>query len=353
LEINDIPTQSMGIQSLILVNMHLKTLEASVFDSVPDLLHLNMSNNLLRKLDYNLFSNLPELKTLDLTNNRLNSLHDERLFKSQQKLLKLLLANNKLTALDISVLSPLLSIESLILTGNKFNCNCQLRLVMIWCGRRGLDTNVTCEYPNKYKGHAWSITNSSEICSVTETTNKVNLNEYVPATEQDVAETEADEWQSGTSMAVKIVYACVPVLLLCVIAFAVAIFWRKFKRSTGRQGRGDSTCIKYETNFSQDNYYTDIELPQNMTPLSLPPVLPRHMSTDKISSKGQGQKCNEPEIYDYVECDLGHPDNATASECSISGKSSKNHELTPGDVSHTVEQLGTDTLHRNSLYVKE
>jgi hypothetical protein len=350
LKINDIPTHVKGIQWLILVNTHLETLQASVFDSVLHLLHLNLSNNLLRTLDYNLFSNLIELRILDLTNNKLNSLHDERLFKSQAKLLQLLLANNELTTLDISVLNPLISINSLVLTGNKFNCNCQLRLVMIWCGNRGLDADVTCEYPSKYKGHSWSVTNSSEICAVTETTNKVSLNEYVPTTARDVAERAVDEWHSGTSMAVQTVYVCVPVLLLCVAAFTVAACWRKFKRSTARQDKGDS--IKLETNLGDENYYTDIELSQNMAPLSLPPVPPKRMSTNKISSKGQGQRGTEPETYDYVDFDSEHQDTVTVSECcSSSGKSSKTHEAPPEDTSHTAEQLGTEMLHRNSLYV--
>lgn len=222
LKINDIPAQSKEIQGLILVNSHIETLEANVFDSVPNLLYLNMSNNLLINLDYNLFSNLKELRILDLTKNKLNSLHDERLFKSQEKLSQLLLSNNELTMIDTSVLSPLTSLNSLALTGNPFNCNCQLRLVMIWCENRGLDTDATCEYPSKYKGYSWSVTNSSEICSVTETTDKVNLSEYTPTTEWNSEETAANKWNGGTSMAVKITYVCVVVLLLCVVAFISA-----------------------------------------------------------------------------------------------------------------------------------
>jgi hypothetical protein len=223
---------------------------------------------------------------------------------------------------------------------------------MIWCGSRGLDTDVTCEFPSKYKGHSWSVTNSSEICAVTETTNKVSLNEYVPTTARDVAETAPDEWYSESSMAVQTVYVCVSVLVLCVAGFAAAICWRRFKRSTGRQDTGDS--IKLENNLSDDNYYTDIELSQNMTHLSLPSVLPKRMPTDKISSRGQGQRGNEPEIYDYVELDSGRQDTVTVSECcSSSGRSWKKHEARPEGISHTAEQYGTEVLHTNSLYIQE
>jgi hypothetical protein len=352
LKTNNIPAQSKKIRRLILVNTQLETLEANVFDCVPNLLYLNMSNNFLKNLDYNLFSNLKELTILDLTNNKLNSLHDERLFKSQEKLSQLLLANNELITLDISVLSPLTSINSLALTGNPFNCNCQLRLVMVWCGNRGLDTDATCEYPSKYKGYSWSVTNSSEICSVTETTNKVNLGEYVPTTEWNSGETAADEWNGGTSTAVKIIYVCVTVLLLCVAVLVLAYCWRKFKYSTGRKDTGDS--VNHETNLSEDYYYTDIQLSQNMIPLSTPPVLPKRLSKNKISSKGERQRSNEPEMYNYAECELEHSDTETASEeYSSPGKCSKNSELPLENISHTAGHLGTDMLHRNTLYVQE
>jgi hypothetical protein len=354
LKINYIPAKSKEIQRLSLVNTQLETLEANVLDSVPNLLYLNMSNNLLRNLDYNLFSNLKELRVLDLTKNKLNSLHDERLFKSQEKLSQLLLANNELTTLDISVLSPLTSVNSLALTGNPFNCNCQLRLIMIWCENRGLDTDATCEYPSKYRGYSWSVTNSSEICSVTETPNKVDLSEYMPTTEGNSGETAADEWNIGTSMRVKIiVYVCVTILLLCVATFILAYCWSKFKISTGREGTGDS--VQHETNLSEDYYYyTNIELSQNMFPPSPPPVLPKRLLTNKISSKGERQRSNEPEMYNYAECKLEHSDTVTTSEgYSSPRKCSEKSELPPEKISYNSGHLGTDMLHRNTLYVQE
>jgi hypothetical protein len=361
LKINDLPAKSKEIEKLSLVNTHLKTLEANVFDSVPNLFYLNMSNNLLINLDYNLFNNLKELRILDLTNNKLNSLHDERIFKSQEKLSQLLISNNELITLDYNVLSPLTSITSLALTGNPFLCNCQLRLTMIWCRNRCLDTDATCEYPSMYKGHPWSVINSSEICSVTETKNKVNLSEYIPATERNAGkpttewnsgETAAGEWNGGTSMAVKIIYVCVTVLLLFVAAFTLAFCWRKFKYSTGREDTGDS--VKHESNLSEDNYYTDIEISQNMISLSLPPVLPKRPSTNDISSKGQLQRSNEPEMYNYAQFDLAHPDTVIAAEeYSSSGTCSKNSELPPeNNISYTAGQLGTYMSYRNNLYMQ-
>jgi hypothetical protein len=282
----------------------------------------------------------------------LSSLHEDRLFKSQKKLVELLLANNELTTLDISVLNPLVSINSLVLLGNPFNCNCQLRLTMIWCGNRGLDTDATCEYSSMYRGYSWSVTNSSGICSVIEKINKVNISEYVPTIERDVGETVADEWQSGTSIAGKIIYACVAVLVLFVIVFIVASLWGRFKHPTGLQDAGDS--IKHDTNLNEDYYYTDIELSQNVIPVPFPPKISKNMSTDELISKSQGQNTYESQVYEYVECDLGEPNTVTASEqCSNSGKFSKRYVLQREGTSHSAGQLATDHMHRNTLYTQE
>lgn len=99
--------------------------------------------------------------------------------------------------------------------------------------------------------------------------------------------------------------------------------------------------MKYEANLTEEYYYTDIELSPDTISFSLPPVLPKHPSTNIISSKGEPQRSNEPELYNYAECELERPDSMTASE------------LPAENISHATGQLGTDVLHRNTLYVRE
>jgi hypothetical protein len=173
----------------------------------------------------------------------------------------------------------------------------------------------------------------------------------MPTTEWNSGETGADEWNGGTPIALKIVYVCVTVLLLCVAAFILAYCWRKFKISTEQEDTRDS--VKHQANLSED-YYTDIDLSPNMSSFCPPPVLPKRLSTNIISSKGERKSSNGPEMYNYPECELEPSDTVTVPEkCSSSGKRSKNSKLPPESISYTAGQLGTDTLHKNTLYVQE
>lgn len=141
-----------------------------------------------------MFCSLTPLQILCRTNNKFKSLHDERLFKSQQNLSSLILANNELTTPVFGVLSPLKFVSVLVLPGNPFDCNCQLSLAMDWCRDKGLDTKATCELRRKYPGYPWPMLDTSEICKVTETEREVNLNEYDSTTLRSAGEQTIAEW---------------------------------------------------------------------------------------------------------------------------------------------------------------
>jgi len=169
LQVQDPSVDSVKVECLHLRSSRLTTLEADVFTSVPKVWYLDISNNFLETLDYRLFRKLKRLLHLDLTDNKLISLHDERLFKAQGRLSSLLLGNNKLNSLNVIVLRPLKSIRVLKLTGNPFVCNCELRLTMLWCTERDLDTNATCKHPPTFTASPWSVLNSSDICDTVRT----------------------------------------------------------------------------------------------------------------------------------------------------------------------------------------
>jgi hypothetical protein len=333
----------MEIQYLLLVNAGLKTLKANTFDTVPNLLQLNISNNLLVTLDDRLFSNLTKLEVLDLSNNKLECLHDERLFISQGNLLTLILSNNRLRTLDSSTLSPLTSIRSLVLTGNPFTCDCQLLPTMTWCGQKGLNTSAICEFPRVHKGSLWSVLNMSEICKANETS-EVNMCDYTPTTEtnaeesttersaeESTTERSAEEsTRAGVSVAMLAVYVCVTIMLLCVVVVTSAYYWRKLKR----QG-----------NLTDNFYYENTEQSyENIARLPLSPAPPTRPSMNETSSKEQLQKSNESECDTALTSVLKR-----AEKYSYSTKCSLNSEVS---AENTTEQVVTEIYHRNSLYIQ-
>jgi hypothetical protein len=212
------PEEYTTFSDISLKNTSLIGLEGNVFDKMTNLKSLYMSNNMLETLNYRLFSKLKYLMHLDLRNNRLIILNDRRLFKSQRTLLHLLLAYNKLTLLDMTVLSPMKSLKVLDLSNNPFVCECQLHLTFLWCERRLLETNATCQFPDLYAGSPWTVL---ELQNCTES--------HLPVTSSQ--STSPAIVSDSTFLFSGI---CVIVLLMCV-CLAVSVFcWRKFHKITFR-----------------------------------------------------------------------------------------------------------------------
>lgn len=146
------PVNLPSLVYLDLDNSRLVALDAGVFRRVTRLRTLILRNNMLQMLPHSLFSNMYELEDLDLSSNRLVSLTDERIFRSQNSLTSLDLSYNKLITIHQQVVLPLKNIQILKLAYDPFICDCELRLTMMWCDLRDIDTVATCGSPCVYSG---------------------------------------------------------------------------------------------------------------------------------------------------------------------------------------------------------
>jgi hypothetical protein len=125
--------------NLSLTKNSIRVVERDMFHDLKKLENLDLSGNLISSLDEDVFSKLKSLQQLDLSSNLLAQLPD-RLFVSQNHLKTLLLQGNKLRTISVLLLTPLISITSLDLSKNNLLCDCDLRLSMLCCKDRMLDT---------------------------------------------------------------------------------------------------------------------------------------------------------------------------------------------------------------------
>lgn len=77
-------------------------IQPSIFNSIPNVADINLSNNKISTFTSETFSNLEHLQILDLSNN-LIQLIDGKLFENNKKLKKLRLENNSITRIDCNM----------------------------------------------------------------------------------------------------------------------------------------------------------------------------------------------------------------------------------------------------------
>jgi len=149
---------------LSLVNNRIGDVKRDVFRNLEKLQFLYLSFNLISSLDEDVFSNLKSLEFLDLSFNYLSKLPD-RLFSSQNRLKTLELQGNKLRTISLPLLTPLISIASLNLYNNQLLCECEVKLAMLWCKHRRMDTKATCQSQVLGFIYQWTQLEFFNICS--------------------------------------------------------------------------------------------------------------------------------------------------------------------------------------------
>ncbi|KAG8547475.1 hypothetical protein GDO81_028281 [Engystomops pustulosus] len=120
--------------NLIHLELHnnlISTIDPQTFKNLHNLTYLDLSSNQLTTLKPEVFNPLISLKTLNLGNNRIARLPGNVL-DPLQNLSTLHLHNNALTGLRVDILYHLRALTQLRLDGNPWVCTCQIQYLLSW-----------------------------------------------------------------------------------------------------------------------------------------------------------------------------------------------------------------------------
>jgi len=223
------PVNLSSLVYLDLDNSGIFALDTGVFRRVTRLRTLILRNNMLQILPHSLFSDLYELEDLDLRSNKLVSLTDERLFRSQNSLRILDLSYNKLITIRQQVVLPLQNVQILNLTYNPFICDCELRLTMMWCDLRDIDTLATCGSPCVYSGLSWTLLKAADSCKNMQIPNVLNTTDGATMLEMQ---------QNKYEITLLIAGICVALILIWCSVVGLYV-WKKLSNLC-RRGRKNS-----------------------------------------------------------------------------------------------------------------
>ncbi|XP_011679674.2 toll-like receptor 3 [Strongylocentrotus purpuratus] len=124
--------QLSALQELNLDYCHIETLHPLVFSGLESLQKLSLKGNYIQHIHEDVLSGLGQITSINLRGNRIAYL-EEVMFLNNCKLTQLSLANNKLTHLNQRTFKPIFSsMLSLDLSMNLIVCNCDLKWLIDW-----------------------------------------------------------------------------------------------------------------------------------------------------------------------------------------------------------------------------
>ena len=120
------------LQELKLDDCDITNLHPLVFSGLESLKNLSLKGNNILHIHVDVLSGLGQIKIINFEGNRIEYL-EELMFSNNRKLTILSLANNRLTRLNQSTFKPIFSsISSLDLSKNPIHCNCDLKWLINW-----------------------------------------------------------------------------------------------------------------------------------------------------------------------------------------------------------------------------
>ena len=268
------PVNLPSLVYLDLDNNGLVALDADVFRRVTRLRTLILRNNMLQTLHHSLFSDLYELQNLDLRSNMLVSLTDERIFRSQNSLTSLDLSYNKLITIHHQVVLPLQNIQILNLAYNPFICDCELRLTMMWCDLRDIDTLATCGSPCVYSGLSWTLLKAADSCKNVQIPYVLNTTDGATILEMQ---------QNKFEITLLIAGICVALILIWCSVMGLYM-WNKL---SNRCRRARENTIYDEATPNEDYYYEYIKSPTQKSKKMIFPKLFSHCKSTVTTPNNQ------------------------------------------------------------------
>lgn len=172
-------TGLLNLQRVYLRSCNIGQINERAFKGLTNLVELDLSNNLLTQIPSQSFKDAPFLRDLSLAHNPVLKVHHDALtnlgsivkldlsscdirdiapeaFGNMRSLESLKLNGNKLRDLPIASLESIDKLRAIDISENPWTCDCRLRELKVWLGKRKLVSTPTCSAPTRLANRPFS-----------------------------------------------------------------------------------------------------------------------------------------------------------------------------------------------------